>query len=279
MPDLIRERFDALRGAVERTEAAGLHDVRVRRSRRSRNQVAAATAAVISALAIGGVLVLPQTSPDTTSTAGGAEVLSDSAGDVGDEQADADESVAAEQAPNGPPNASEGPFTLTADSLLTAPELLAVGEQNPQPQVGGSGPVLPPLCDARTGAEQYSDPLREVSVQFAVLDATLRQYAAEYNSESVATQAMDRLLLDTRSCPQSADGGRVDVSSPTPGEVLVLTFTEPFGGPTGGPRLTEITVLRAANVIFEVALVPSLMGLADGESRTRAVAESLVAKL
>lgn len=276
MPDQLRERFDALRNAVEGTEAAGVHDVRERRTRRARTRVAASTATVVAALVLTGGIVLPQLGSDPTSSAGGGAVLSDNGGDAA-ERLDADDQIGAEQAPAE--DASQGPMVLSVASLLSAPELMALGEADPQLQAESPGPVLPPLCGATSGSEQYSYPVQEFSVQFGVLDASLNQYGAQYDSEPLAIEAMDRLLVDTRTCPESADGGSLSVLSSTASEIVVLTFTQPGVGPTGAPRYTDITVVRAANVVFEVALVPIQMGLGDGAARGRDLTDALVAKL
>jgi len=279
MPDAIRERFDALRHAVQDTDAGGLPDVRARRTRRTRTRVAAATAAAVAALAIGGVVVLPDLDGgDATSSAGGgAEVLSDSAAEAGTDRADSDDQIGAEQAP--PEDAPPGPLTLTEDSLLTAPELMALGEQDPQLQAESPGPAFPPLCAASTGTEQYSDPIRGFSVLHSVIDGTVSQFAAEYDSDAAATEAIDKLLLDARSCPDFNPRGRLTVDSRTPGETLMLGFIEPGAGPNGAPRFTEITVLRRANILVEVALIPSAMGLGGGKARARTVADAVVANL
>lgn len=279
MPDLLRERFEALRDATDATTSGGLADVRARRSRRARTQIASITAAAVAAVAIGGAVVIPGWGAENTTSAsagGGAEVFSDSAGDAGSDRVDdADDEINADTAPAEEP---EGLPTLTADSLLTAPELASLGEVNPQP-ADGQGPAFPPLCGAVIGAQQYSDPTREFFVGFSVTDAMLSQYAAEYASVSVATQAMDRLLTDAQNCPETVAGGQLSVSSRTQGEVLVLTYVEPTAGPAGAPRFTDITVLRSANVLFEVALIPAGMGLPDGAERTGDVAVALAAKL
>lgn len=279
MPDQLRERFVALRSAVERSDAAGLHDVRVRRTRRARNQVAAATAATVAALALGGVVVLPQLSPDATTSAGGAEVLNDSTGAGG---SDRDEQGGQAAADTGAPEVvgSLGLDTV-ATSLLTGPELLALGEGNPQLQVENPGPSFPPLCGATTGAQQYSEPIQELSVRYTVADGSVSQFAAEYSTATAATEAIDRLLVDARNCPDSNPDGRLNVSSRTPGQSLVLSFIEPAAGPNGAPRFSDITIVRTANVLLEVALLPSpsLMALGDGTERARTVAQALAAKL
>ncbi|MDQ3732669.1 MAG: hypothetical protein M3400_01495 [Actinomycetota bacterium] len=273
MSDQLRERFDALRTVAD-NNAGGLRDVHARRARRTRTRVATASAATVAALALGGVLVFPHVAENSTTSAAGGQAQRDAGGDQG---TDNDE-MAAEQAP--PQDASTGPLSLTFDSLLTAPELAALGELDPQPQGDDPVPVFPPMCGAATASEQYSNPLSEVAVLHAVSDATVSQYAAEYGSDIAAVEAMDRLLSDALSCRDPNVMSGLSVTSRVPGAEIVLSLVEPTAGPEGGPRFTDITILRAANVVVEVAFLPvALSGLGDGSERSRTVADAVVAKL
>ena len=293
MPDQLRERFDALRSAVEHTDSAGLHDVRARRTRRARTRVAAATASVVAALALGGVVVLPQLGSDPTSTAGGrgADVLSysDAAGDGAPE---AQDEAAAEPSPTEstpelqisdlpPPEdpAPEGPpYVVSADSLLTWEDIQLAGESGPGTVPYGATLVFPRLCSAENSWGQYSGPDEVVAKAWVISDGVLTQSDLQYESDQEAADALARLSVDAQACPVVDEYSTIQYvgTDSRVGEEISYFDLRVESGEDGVIRIFEITVTRIANVLVEVVLRPDGPTMADGDNRTRALAQVAV---
>lgn len=292
MPDQLRDRFDALRSAVEGTEAAGLHDVRSRRNRRARTQLVAGTAATVAALALAGVVVLPQLGTDErTSASGGAEVLVDS-----DESrtsgSEAEDQVAAEQAPTenasaepvpseqSPPEdaAPAPPFAVTADSLLTWEDIQAVGESGPGTVPYGATLVFPRLCSAENSWGQYSGPDEVVAKAWVISDGVLTQSDLQYSSDQQASDALARLSVDAQACPIVDEYSTIQYVGTDASVGAEISFFDlrVDSGEDGVVRVFEITVTRIANVLVEVVLRPDGPAVADADNRSRALAQASV---
>lgn len=303
MPDQLRERFDALRSAVEHTDTAGLHDIRARRTHRARTRVAVATAASVAALALAGVVVLPQLGLDTTtSSRGDADVLSDSDGSRDSDPTAAEDEVAAGQAPPEEPteepteeSATEdvpteeapteegtpaGPFTLTADSLLTWEDIRAVGETGPGTSPFEASLGFPPLCAALSSPEQYSSPVQYFSAEWDVSDGRLGQSNIQYETDQRAADALTRLVRDSQACPVF-NGYATIMHTGTDGSVgsEIAFFNLALESENGSISTAEYTVTRIANVLVEVVLTPYAAVVADADSRSRALAGAAVARI
>lgn len=293
MPDQLRERFDALRNAVEGSDAAGLHDVRVRRTRRARTRVAAGTVLAVAGLALGGVVVLPQLGPDATTSAGGAEVL-DASGEAPGADPSSPTDQAAEQAPVDesvtdpppdevpPPDADQGPFSLTVDSLLTWEEILAVGETGPGALPYGASLVFPPLdCGAGSSYEQYSGPAVVYSAAWALSDGRLDQAVIEYESDQQAAEALARLVQDSQACSVFSESASIQFVSADASVGAEIAFFDLLleSGPDGSPSTAEVTVTRVANVLVEVVLTPDGATVTDADTRSRALAGAGVSRI
>ena len=293
MPDQLGERFDALRSAVEHTDSAGLHDVRARRTRRARTRVAAATASVVAALALGGVVVLPQLNTgDGTSASGGAEALVDS-----DESrtagSDAGDAVAAEPAPTENTStapvpsvqpttedpAPEGPpFVVSADTLLTWRDIQLAGETGPGTVPYGATLVFPRLCSAENSWGQYSGPDEVVAKAWVISDGVLTQSDLQYESDQEAADALARLSVDAQACPVVDEYSTIQYvgTDSRVGEEISYFDLRVESGEDGVIRIIEIAVTRIANVLVEVVLRPDGPTVADGDDRTRALAHVAV---
>jgi len=304
MPDQLRERFDALRSAVEHTDSAGLHDVRARRTRRARTRVAAATASVVAALALGGVVVLPQLNTgDGTSASGGAEALVDSdesrtaGSDAGDAvaaepapteststdepaptESTSTEPVPSEQPPTEDP-ASEGPpFVVSADTLLTWRDIQLAGETGPGTVPYGATLVFPRLCSAENSWGQYSGPDEVVAKAWVISDGVLTQSDLQYESDQEAADALAQLSVDAQACPVVDEYSTITYvgSDSRVGEEISYFDLRVESGEDGVIRIIEIAVTRIANVLVEVVLRPDGPTVADGDDRTRALAHVAV---
>ncbi|MDQ4039409.1 MAG: hypothetical protein M3313_13915 [Actinomycetota bacterium] len=293
MPDQLRDRFDALRSAVEHTEAAGLPDVRARRARRARARVAAATAAAVAALALGGLVVLPQLQPDAaTSAAGGgdAEVLSD-ADAPRDSASDAEEGVSTaqtppaesasapqttEQPPDGGDAPSPGTFAVSADSLLTWEDIQAAGESGPGTVPYGATLVFPGLCGAENAWVQYSGPDEVVAKAWVISDGVLTQSDLQYESDQQAADALARLSVDAQACPVVNEYASITYVGTDSGVGDEMAFFEMRleSGEDGSISTVQITVTRIANVLVEVVLRPDGPTVVDADSRSRALAQA-----
>ncbi len=290
MPDQLRDRFDALRSAVERTDAAGLHDVRVRRTRRTRSRVVAASAATVAAFALAGVVVLPQLRADNTTSAGGAQVLSDAesalgsdptaAGDQPAEQApDEDPADGAEPAP--PEDAARGPFAVTVDSLLTSEDIETVGETGSGALPYGASLVFPPLCDAGSSYEQYSVPLAVYSAAWELSDARLDEAVIEYGSDQQAVDALAGLVETSQACPVVNELTSIQFAGADAGVGADIAFFDLLveSGQDGSIRTAVIGVTRISNLLVEVVLTPDGPVVADADSRRRALAQASVSRI
>lgn len=292
MPDQLRDRFDALRSAVEGTDAAGLHDVRVRRTRRARSRVVAASAATVAALALAGVVVLPQLSLEPATTAGGAEVLNDADESRGSGPEEAQDN-AAEQAPTEElvetpledqlptEDGAAGPFSVTVDSLLTWEEIQAVGETGPGALPYGSSLVFPPLCGAGTSYGQYSVPGSVYSAAWGLSDGELDQAVVEYESDQQAADALARLIQDSQGCPVFSEFASIQFvgSDASVGAEIAFFNLALVGAQDGTISTAALTVTRIANVLVEVVLTPDGASVADADIRSRALAQAAISRI
>lgn len=292
MPDQLRERFDALRSAVEHTDAAGLYDVRARRTRRARTRVAVATAASVAALALAGVVVLPQLAPDDrTSASGGAEVLVDSdesrtPGSEAEDQVAAEqastENTSAEPVPSEQPPPEDAapapPYTVSADSLLTWEDIQAVGESGPGTVPYGATLVFPRLCGAENSWAQYSGPDEVVAKAWVISDGVLTQSDLQYESDQEASDALARLSLDSQACPVVDEYSTIQYvgTDSSVGDEISFFDLRVDSGEDGVIRTFELTVTRIANVLVEVLLRPEGPTVADADERSRALAQAAV---
>ena len=293
MPDQLGERFDALRSAVEHTDSAGLHDVRARRTRRARTRVAAATASVVAALALGGVVVLPQLNTgDGTSASGGAEALVDSdesrtaGSDAGDAvaaepaptESTSTEPVPSEQPPTEDPAPEGPPYVVSADSLLTWEDIQLAGETGPGTVPYGATLVFPRLCSAENSWGQYSGPDEVVAKAWVISDGVLTQSDLQYSSDQEAADALARLGVDAQACPVVDEYSTIQYvgTDSRVGEEISYFDLRVESGEDGVIRIFEITVTRIANVLVEVVLRPDGPTMADGDNRTRALAQVAV---
>ncbi|MDQ3717515.1 MAG: hypothetical protein M3381_16135 [Actinomycetota bacterium] len=290
MPDQLRESFAALRNAVERTDAGGLHDVRVRRTRRTRNRVVAASAATVAAVALAGVVVLPRLpSDDTTSTASG-QALSDSDGaggsdpagadnQAGEQAADEGQGPSAEQAPAE--DAAVGAFAVAESSLLTWDDIQAVGETGPGALPYGASLVLPALCNAGSSYEQYSVPAAVYSAAWELTDARLDQAVIAYDSDQQAADALARLVQDSPECPAINEFASVlfTGNDASLGSEVAFFDLQVVDEDDASSSTTEITVIRISNVLVEVVLTPDGPVVADADRRSRALAEASVGRI
>lgn len=302
MPDQLRDRFDSLRNAVEdhSDEFGGLRDVRARRTRRLRTQVAAGSALVVAVLAIGGVVVLPQLGADPSTTASDADVFDDTAGgsgadptDVGDdaaEQATSDEPIdetepeASTETSSAPPSGGSGgavPYSLSQNSLLTWPEIQAAGESGPGTTPYEATLVFPPLCGAGSSEDQYSLPGPTFSAAWTVSDGTLSQSVIEYGSDQAATEAFVRLVQDSQACPIVNEFASVQYAGTDTGvaeEIAFFNYAQE-SGQDGSIHTGLISVTRIANVLIEVVLFPDGLSVSDGDSRSRSLATAAVDRI
>lgn len=288
MPDQLRESFAALRNAVERTDAAGLHDVRVRRTRRTRNRVVAASAATVAAFALAGVVVLPRLPSDDTTSAASGQALIDSDAQGADPMAADNE--AAEQDPDEGLNpsaeapvedAAVGAFAVAESSLLTWDDIQAVGETGPGALPYGASLVLPAMCDAGSSYEQYSLPAAVYSAAWELTDGRLDQAVIGYESDEQAADALVRLVQDSQACPVINDFASIqftgnDVSL---GSAVAFFDLQLVDGDDASSRTVEITVTRVSNVLVEVVLTPDGSVVADADRRSRALAEASVGRI
>jgi len=287
MPDQLRDRFDALRSAVEGTDAPGLHDVRMRRTRRARAQIGVATAASVAAVVLAGVVVLPQLGSDPASTAGSAQVLDGDDARGGDPSV-IEDAVGAEQAPSNeaPPPADppteaatpQGPFVVSADSLLTWEDIQAVGESGPGTTPYGATLVFPALCGVENAWAQYSGPDEVVAKAWDISDGVLTQSDLQYESDEEAKVALTRLSIDTQACPvvnEYATIEYVGTDSSVGAEIAFFDMTLD-SGEDGSISIFEITVTRIANVLVEVVLRPDGPAVTDADNRSRALAGAAV---
>lgn len=285
MSDQLRERFDALRDAAEHGSVHGLHDgglrdVHARRTRRTRNRVAVATAATVGALALGGVLVVPQLQRDNATSAGGAQVLSNEA------RGQADNGVGAEQAPVGtdptvPPaqdSATVGPFAVTSDSLLTWADIQAAGESGPGTVPNAATLVFPGLCGAENAYAEYSGPDEVVAKAWLISDGVLTQSDLQYASDQQAADALARLGLDAQACPTVNEFASIAYvgSDATVGTEIAFFDMRVESGQDGSISTVEISVTRIANVLVEVVFQPDGSTVTDADNRSRAVAGAAV---
>ena len=293
MPDQLRDRFDALRSAVERTEAAGLHDVRVRRTRRARTRLVAGSAAAVAAFALAGVVVLPQLQADNnTTSAGGAQVLSDADEALGSGSTGTDDQAAeqvpdegaaevppAEQAP--PEDAAGGPFAVTVESLLTWDDIEAVGETGSGALPYGASLVFPPLCGSGNSYQQYSVPVAVYSAAWELSDARFDQAAIEYESDQQAVDAMTQLVETSQSCPLANEFASIQFVGSDAGVGSEIAFFDLLleSGQDGSVMTAAISVTRIANVLVEVVLTPDGPLVADADSRSRALAQASVDRI
>ncbi len=290
MPDQLRERFEALRNASEHSDSGGLHDVhsrrRRRRRRRTRARVGAATAAAVGALALGGVLVVPQLGTDDSTRVSNTQVLDGAGGSAAD--ADSGEEVAAEQAPTEPSSpesepgpAATGPFAVTGDSLLTWPEIQAVGETGPGTSPYSATLVLPGLCGAENAYAQYSQPAEVVAAAWTISDGTLTQSALQYESDLKASDALARLVADAQACPVFNEFGSITYTGSDPSVGAEIAFFELRleSGQDGSIHTAVVSVTRIANVLIEVVLNPDGPTVADADPRSRALAGAAVTKI
>lgn len=288
MPDQLRERFDALRNAVERTDAAGLRDVRARRTRRARTRVAAGTAVAVSAIALSGLVVLPQLGDEAPTSAGGAQVLDASAGSRGSAADEAANPTAAQGPPEtiGPETTQSapsdqtprGPFSITADSLLTWPEIEAVGETGPGTMPYSATLVFPGLCGAENAYAEYSGPTAVAAAVWTLSDGRLSQSGIQYESDAKAGDALARLVQDTQNCPvvnEYASMQFVGTDLSVGSEVAFFDLIQE-SGQDGSIQTSRITVARIANVLVEVVLLPDGPSVSDVDNRSRALAEAAV---
>jgi len=297
MPDPLRERFDALRSAVEHTDSAGLHDVRARRTRRARTRVAVATAASVAALALAGIVVLPQLAPDNSTTADGA-AMNDGDESRGDEAASGEDQVAAEQAPTDLPTEEPveeppveeppvevpdvtGPFTVSADSLLTWEDIVAVGESGPGTVPYGATLVFPGLCGAENAYAQYSGPDEVVAKAWVISDGVLTQSDLQYESDQQASDALARLSVDAQACPVVNEYASITYvgSDSSVGAEIAFFDMRLESGENGSISNVEITVTRIANVLVEVVLRPDGSAVSDADDRSRALATAAVGRV
>ena len=300
MPDQLRERFDAFRSAVEHSGTAGLHDVRVRRIRRTRTRVAVATAASVTALAFTGVVVLPQLGPDTTTIASeGADVLSDSDSSRGSDPTEAHDQVAEqvpteeatseqqsteepppEQAPTEDPT-PQGPFSITPDSLLTWEDIQAVGETGPGTAPYPATLVFPPLCGPESSEQQYSEPSVVYSAVWTISDGTLTQSDLEYGSDQQASDALARLVQDSQACPIFNEFGSIQSTGSDTSVGAEIEFFElrVESGEDGSIHFSTLAVARVANVLVEVVLRPDGESVLDAQSRIQRLAQAAVSKI
>ncbi len=290
MPDPLRESFAALRNAVERTDSAGLHDVRVRRTRRTRNRVVAASAATVAAVALAGVVVLPRLPSDDTTSAASGQALSDSDGAQDSDQNAAD-NAAAEQAPaeGQEPSAPEAPaedaalgqFAVALDSLLTWDDIEAVGETGPGALRYGASLVLPPLCEAGSSYEQYSVPAAVYSAAWELTDARLDQAVIEYESDQQAADALVRLVQDASTCPVIDKFTSLQFTGTDPGLGSEVAFFDlrREDEQDSESTIAAITVTRISNVLVEVVLTPDGPVVVDADRRSRALAQASVDRI
>lgn len=292
MPDQLRERFDALRSAVEHTDVAGLHDVRLRRTRRTRNRVAAVTAGTVAAVALGGVLVLPQLGEDARTAATGAEVM-DASAESGAPAADEEVQPSVQELPGptlGGPDPSDqpppeevpaGPFSVTSDSLLTWEEIQATGETGPGTAPYSAVLVFPGLCGAENAYAEYSGPVEVVAAAWSVADGVLNQAAIEYESEAAASDALARLVQDSESCPVVNEYTSILHTGSDASVGAEISFFELTleSGEDGSISTAEIAVARIANVLVEIVLNPYGAFVVDADSRSRALADASVSRV
>lgn len=285
MSDQLRERFDALRDAAEHSPAhgphdGGLRDVHARRTRRTRNRVAVATAAAVGALALGGVLVVPQLQRDSATSAGGAQGLSN------DERGQVDAEVAAEPPPVGtdptvPPaqdSAAVGPFAVTSDSLLTWDDIQAAGESGPGTVPYGATLVFPGLCGAENAYAEYSGPDGVVAKAWDISDGVLTQSDLQYASDQLAADALGRLSVDAQACPTVNEFASIEYvgSDASVGAEIAFFDMRVESGRDGSISTAAISVTRIANVLVEVVFQPDGSTVTEADSRSRAVAEAAV---
>ncbi len=292
MPDQLRERFDALRSAVEHTDVAGLHDVRLRRSRRTRNRVAAVTAGTVAALALGGILVLPQLGEDARTAASGAEVMDPSA-ESGASAADEAVPPSVQELPGptlGGPDPSDqpapedlptGPFSVTNDSLPTWAEIQATGETGPGTAPYSAVLGFPGLCGAENAYAEYSGPTEVAAAAWTVADGTLNQSAIQYDSDQQASDALTRLVQDSQSCPVVNEYTSILFTGSDASVGAEISFFELTleSGEDGSISTAEIAVARIANVLIEVVLNPDGSFVADADSRMHALAQASVSRV
>jgi len=291
MPDQLRERFDALRRAADQSDAGGLHDVRLRRTRRARAQIGVATAASVATLALAGVVVLPQLGSDSASTAGGAQVLNDADGARGSEPITAEDEAAVGQAPTAVPTEEattsaappedvtpHGPFVVSTDSLLTWEDIQAVGESGPGTTPYGATLVFPALCGAGNAWEQYSGPDEVVAKAWVISDGVLTQSDLQYESDQQATDALARLSADAQACPVVNEYASIEylgIDSSAGAEIAFFEMRVE-SGEDGSISVSSITVTRVANVLVEVVLRPDGPAVANAVDRSRALARAAV---
>lgn len=302
MPDQLRNRFDSLRNAVEdrSDEFGGLHDVRARRTRRLRTQVAAGSALVVAVLAIGGVVVLPQLGADPATTASDADVFEgadDSAAedaqggateqapsDEPTEEADTEETESSTETSSAPPTGGSGgavPFSLSTESLLTWEEIQAAGESGPGTTPYQASLVFPALCGAGSSSEQYSFPAQTFSAAWTVSDGTLSQSVVEYGTDQDAAAALLRLVQDSQSCPIVNEFASIQYagSDASAGEEIAFFNLAQESGQDGSIHTGLISVTRIANVLIEVFLSPDGPSVPDGDSRSRSLATAAVDRI
>ncbi|MGI8652150.1 MAG: hypothetical protein ACR2I7_05060 [Geodermatophilaceae bacterium] len=289
MPDQLRESFAALRNAVERTDAAGLHDVRVRRTRRTRNRVVAASAATVAAVALAGIVVLPKLPSDDTTSAASGQALSDSDGEGGSDPAadnqpgeqapDEGQGPSADQAPAE--DAAVGAFAVAESSLLTWDDIQAVGETGPGALPYGASLVLPALCDAESSYEQYSVPAAVYSAAWELTDARLDQAVIAYDSDQQAADALARLVQDSPECPAINEFASIlfTGNDASLGSEVAFFDLQLVDEDDASSKTTEITVTRISNVLVEVVLTPDGPVVADADRRSRALAEASVGRI
>lgn len=299
MSDPLRHRFDALRSAVEHTDNAGLDDVRVRRTRRARNRVAAATAASVAVLALTGVVVLPQLNPDPTSSSAArdAEVGADSAGSAGSDpivtldQPTLDqmppEVATSDPLPPGdvetasPQPAPVGPFDVTADSLLSVQDIEDADEAVSETMPYGASLTFPPLCVAGSSYDQYSVPAAVYSAAWELSDGRLNLAVVEYETDQKAADAFARLVTDSQSCPVFNEFGSIQFtgSDTSVGDELAFFDLRAESGQDGSIRTSAIAVTRIANVLAEIVLAPDGAAVGGSGSRRHALAEAAVSRI
>ncbi|MBA3339138.1 MAG: sensor domain-containing protein [Geodermatophilaceae bacterium] len=297
MSDQLRERFDALRNAAEHSDAGGLPDVRARRTRRTRTRVAAGTALAVAAIALGGVVVLPQLGDDRATSADDAAVANDAeGGSRASEPTTAQDEVAAEQPPTdttpseatpseptGEVSVPVGPFTLTAGALLTWEDIQALGETGPGTMPYEAALVFPPLscAGAQSSASEYSDPVQSFSAVWTVADATLNQSVIQYESDQRATDALARLVQESQACPVFNEFGSIQFvsSDASIGAEIAFFDLQQESGQDGSIHTTVLSVTRIANVLVEVALVPDGQSVAQADSRSRALSQASVDRI
>ncbi|MBA3368889.1 MAG: hypothetical protein H0T99_09540 [Geodermatophilaceae bacterium] len=287
MPDQLRESFAAFRNAVERTDAAGLHDVRVRRTRRTRNRVVAASAATVAAFALAGVVVLPRLPSDDTTSAASGQAFSDSDAAEGSEENAADNQAAEELPDEGAPaeeapvdEGAAGAIAVAESSLLTWDDIQAVGETGPGALPYGASLVLPALCDARSSYEQYSVPTAVYSAAWALTDARLDQAVIEYDSDQQAADALARLVQDSPACPVINEFASIEFTGndASLGSEVAFFDLQVVDEDDESSSTSEITVTRISNVLVEVVLTPDGPVVAD-DRRSAALAEASIGRI